>query len=74
MKNLDHSQLQKLKNEIQDRKAELIGIGLKYGLSHQETIQFSQRLDDLINVYVRETAHKKRNGSIRLRCDSKRLE
>jgi len=46
MKNLDHSQLQKLKNEIQDRKAELIGIGLKYGLSHQETIQFSQRLDD----------------------------
>jgi hypothetical protein len=59
MKDSDQIRLQKLKNEIQDRKAELIGIGLKYGLSHHETLQFSQKLDDLINIYVKEITNKK---------------
>ncbi len=40
-----------LENQIELKRAELINIALKYGLTSKNTIEYSQELDNLLNEY-----------------------
>ncbi|MGM9931905.1 MULTISPECIES: aspartyl-phosphate phosphatase Spo0E family protein [Bacillaceae] len=40
-----------LENQIELKRAELINIALKYGLTSKNTIKYSQELDNLLNEY-----------------------
>lgn len=41
-----------LEIKIEMKRAELVNIALQYGLSSQNTIKYSQELDDLLNEYT----------------------
>ncbi|QKY68383.1 aspartyl-phosphate phosphatase Spo0E family protein [Lentibacillus sp. CBA3610] len=43
-----------LKFQILCKKREMIDLGMKYGLTDQRTIQCSQQLDYLLNLYSKE--------------------
>lgn len=45
---------QLLKFQITLKKKEMIELGMKYGLTDKRTIQCSQKLDYLLNLYSRE--------------------
>ena len=55
---------QKLLDKIEMKRAELVAIVSKNGLSSQTTIQYSQELDDLLNNYHPVTLH---NSNFRAR-------
>ncbi|WP_017754575.1 aspartyl-phosphate phosphatase Spo0E family protein [Calidifontibacillus oryziterrae] len=42
-----------LNTQIKDMRAQLINVGLQYGFTNAATIQISQKLDKLINEYLR---------------------
>ncbi len=42
---------ERLENQIELKRAELINIALKYGLTSKNTIKYSQELDNLLNEY-----------------------
>ena len=48
---------QELLDKIETKRAELVAIVSKNGLSSQTTIQYSQELDDLLNNYHPVTLH-----------------
>ncbi|WP_088035038.1 aspartyl-phosphate phosphatase Spo0E family protein [Evansella clarkii] len=43
--------IQELENKITVLKEKMITTGIKKGLSHDETVQYSQELDGVINTY-----------------------
>jgi hypothetical protein len=43
-----------LEHLIKEKKAQLLNIGERYGLNHRRTIQCSQELDQLLNLYMKE--------------------
>jgi hypothetical protein len=43
-----------LENLIKEKKAQLLTIGERHGLNHRKTIQCSQELDQLLNLYMKE--------------------
>lgn len=43
-----------LESLIKEKKAQLLNIGEHYGLNHLKTIQCSQELDQLLNLYMKE--------------------
>ena len=43
-----------LEHLIKEKKAQLLNIGERYGLNHRKTIQCSQELDQLLNLYMKE--------------------
>ena len=55
---------QELLDKIETKRAELVAIVSKNGLSSQTTIQYSQELDDLLNNYHPVTLH---NSNFRAR-------
>ena len=55
---------QELLDKIETKRAELVAIVSKNGLSSQTTIQYSQELDDLLNNYHPVTLH---NSNFRVR-------
>lgn len=55
---------QELLDKIEMKRAELVAIVSKNGLSSQTTIQYSQELDDLLNNYHPVTLH---NSNFRAR-------
>ena len=55
---------QELLDKIEMKRAELVAIVSKNGLSSQTTIQYSQELDDLLNDYNPATLH---NSNFRAR-------
>lgn len=43
-----------LKQEIEYRRKRLVTLGNKLGLTHKETVENSQILDELINEYIQK--------------------
>jgi hypothetical protein len=43
-----------LENLIREKKDQLLNIGGHYGLNHHKTIQYSQELDQLLNLHMKE--------------------
>lgn len=56
--------LEALVNAINDKKSQMIKIGMEKGFSHEATIQCSQELDELINQYNRYVLKTKRSNEL----------
>jgi glutamate mutase epsilon subunit len=52
-----------LEEAINEKRNEMINIGMKKGLSNRETIVCSQELDNLLNEYRRLTLNQRRSKS-----------
>jgi stage 0 sporulation regulatory protein len=52
-------ELEAIVNAMNEKKSEMIKIGMEKGFSHEETIQCSQELDELINEYNRHVLKPK---------------
>ncbi|UTR10101.1 aspartyl-phosphate phosphatase Spo0E family protein [Evansella sp. LMS18] len=49
--NSNKQTIQELENKISALKEKMITTGIEKGLTHDETVQYSQELDGVINTY-----------------------
>ncbi|MDQ0201407.1 aspartyl-phosphate phosphatase Spo0E family protein [Neobacillus ginsengisoli] len=56
--------LDRLKEKINEKREEMIKLGIEKGLINEETIYCSQELDELLNEYNRLLSEHQRTGPI----------
>ena len=51
--------LKTVRTELEAKREQLIEVGMRWGLSHPETVKLSQEVDELHNEHMRIELHQK---------------